>query len=149
MPLKADMTLGKLAMRFFSFFQNEGINHILISNSKMTHRLVVYTPNEDTEFTVVHCSAAFSRFTGIVSDDLVGQSVEYLFKDTIRIDDNKRTIVSIDMKEANENKVPKSFVLNIIPLEKHSYFYILDFKGLCDTLSTNAIDDNLWNRVVG
>ena len=115
----------------------------------MTHRLVVYTPNEDTEFTVVHCSAAFSGFTGIVSDDLVGQSVEYLFKDTVRIDDKKRTIVTIDMKQANEKKVPKSFVLNIIPLEKHSCFYILEFKGLCDTLSTNAIDDNLWNRVVG
>jgi hypothetical protein len=107
-------------------------------------RLVVYALNEDADFTIVHCSAAFSRCTGIVSDKLVGQSIQNI----LQIEDERRSTVTIDGIQSL-----KPFVLKIISLEKHSCFYVFEFKRLSDTCTPNIHDDDndvfLSNRVVG
>jgi hypothetical protein len=112
-------------------------------------RLVAHTPTDKHEFTIVHCSAAFSRCTGIVSDILVGQSIENM----IRIDDEKGRIVTIDDAQLHEHHLSKSFVLKIFPLEKHPCFYVFEFKRLYDSRTVRDIqeynDASLSNRVIG
>jgi hypothetical protein len=113
------------------------------------YRLVAHTPTDKHEFTIVHCSAAFSRCTGIVSDILVGQSIENM----IRIDDEKGRIVTIDDAQLHEHHLSKSFVLKIFPLEKHPCFHVFEFKRLYDSRTVRDIqeynDASLSNRVIG